>query len=50
MDTGNTGDIHHAAYKSFHTRTPHEAGTVGARVGSAVKLLDCVPIFAANPY
>lgn len=22
VDTGNTGDIHQAAYKSFHTRTP----------------------------
>jgi catechol 2,3-dioxygenase-like lactoylglutathione lyase family enzyme len=22
IDTGNTGDIHEAAYKSFHTRTP----------------------------
>ena len=23
VDTGNTGDIHQAAYKSFHTRTPN---------------------------
>jgi hypothetical protein len=23
VDTGNTGDIHEAAYKSFHTRTPN---------------------------
>jgi hypothetical protein len=23
IDTGNTGDIHQAAYKSFHTRTPN---------------------------
>jgi catechol 2,3-dioxygenase-like lactoylglutathione lyase family enzyme len=23
IDTGNTGDIHEAAYKSFHTRTPN---------------------------
>jgi catechol 2,3-dioxygenase-like lactoylglutathione lyase family enzyme len=24
VDTGNTGDIHQAAYKSFHTRTPNQ--------------------------
>jgi catechol 2,3-dioxygenase-like lactoylglutathione lyase family enzyme len=24
IDTGNTGDIHQAAYKSFHTRTPNQ--------------------------
>jgi len=24
VDTGNTGDIHEAAYKSFHTRTPNQ--------------------------
>jgi catechol 2,3-dioxygenase-like lactoylglutathione lyase family enzyme len=24
IDTGNTGDIHEAAYKSFHTRTPNQ--------------------------
>ena len=24
VDTGNTGDIHQAAYKSFHTQTPNE--------------------------
>ena len=23
IDTGNTGDIHTAAYKSYHTRTPN---------------------------
>ena len=23
IDTGNTGDIHQTAYKSFHTRTPN---------------------------
>jgi catechol 2,3-dioxygenase-like lactoylglutathione lyase family enzyme len=24
VDTGNTGDIHEAAYKSYHTRTPNQ--------------------------
>lgn len=24
VDTGNTGDIHQAAYKSYHTRTPNQ--------------------------
>ncbi len=38
VDTGNTGDIHETAYKSYHTRTPKRGGGGGGHIQLAGEL------------
>jgi catechol 2,3-dioxygenase-like lactoylglutathione lyase family enzyme len=39
VDTGNTGDIHQAAYKSYHTRTPNKYNLQISNITKATRLV-----------
>lgn len=48
IDTGNTGDIHKAAYKSFHTRTPNKYNLQMSCVTKETRLIGSVSMKPAQ--
>jgi hypothetical protein len=48
VDTGNTGDIHQAAYKSFHTRTPNQYNLQMSCLTKETRLIGLTPMTPAQ--
>ena len=48
IDTGNTGDIHQTAYKSFHTRTPNQYNLQMSNITKDTRLVGSVSMKPAQ--
>jgi catechol 2,3-dioxygenase-like lactoylglutathione lyase family enzyme len=48
IDTGNTGDIHQTAYKSFHTRTPNQYNLQMSNITKDTRLIGSVSMKPAQ--